>query len=366
MSQAIRTGFGHPTTTDNDRDSVASGLVLAQAIVDTVREPLVVLDKALRVVAASRSFYKTFQVTREETLERLLYTLGDGQWNIPELRTLLEQIAPEQGVLEGYEVECTFPRIGRRVMLLNARKVFYNDNNNTTILLAIEDVTQRRASERHMEDLLHQKELLLDEMQHRIINSLQIIASILMLKARSVESLESRLHLEEAHSRVLSIATVQKHLQASGRGEPIAVSPYLSVLCATLAQSIVSSNRPVTVEVIPGPGTVSSNEAVSLGLIVTEAVINALKHAFTPEMKDCRIVVNYVVSGTGWTLAIADNGMGKPTDSRAAKPGLGTSIVNALAHQLEAAVDIESSAAGTIVSIVRTSTTVSEPGLGHP
>ena len=285
---------------------------LAQAIVDTVREPLLVLDKELRVVAASRSFYLTFRVNREETHGQLLYSLGDRQWDIPALRTLLGKIVPEHAVLEDYQVEQKFPNIGHRTMLLNARKVFYEDNSHTTVLLAIEDITERKAAERELQELLRQKELLLDEMQHRIANSLQIIASIIMLKARTVQSPETRLHLEDAHKRVMSVAAVQQHLQVSGRGELIEVATYLSKLCATLAQSMIGDGGHIIIEVKAAEGGVSSSDAVSIGLIVTEAVINALKHAFAKDEKDGRIVVTYEVTGTDWKLSIADNGMGKP------------------------------------------------------
>src|SRR6202043_3608901 len=98
-----------------------------------------------------------------DTQGRLLYTLGDGQWDIPRLRLLLEKIVPKQGVMEDYEVEHAFPDIGKRTMLLNARKVFYEGNPHTTLLLGIEDVTERRALEREREELLQQKELLLRE-----------------------------------------------------------------------------------------------------------------------------------------------------------------------------------------------------------
>ena len=135
----------------------------AQAIVDTVREPLLVLDEDLRVLAASRSFYSTFKVARTDTEGRLLYALGDGQWDIPKLRLLLEKIVPEQGVMEDYEVEHAFPDIGKRTMLLNARKVFYEGNPHTTLLLGIEDVTERRALEREREQLLQEKDALLRE-----------------------------------------------------------------------------------------------------------------------------------------------------------------------------------------------------------
>jgi chemotaxis protein methyltransferase CheR len=156
---------------------------LVEAIVDTVREPLIVLDDALRVVVASRSFYGTFNVTPEETEGHLLYELGNGQWDIPALRTLLEDIIPHHTTVEKYEVERVFPTIGQRSMLLNARKVFNEGNGSTSLLLAIEDVTERRALEREKDELLRQKELLLQEMNHRVNNSLQVIASILLLKA---------------------------------------------------------------------------------------------------------------------------------------------------------------------------------------
>jgi chemotaxis protein methyltransferase CheR len=336
-------------------DDIEDGRALAQAIVDTVREPLLVLDADLRVVAASRSFYLTFRVNRQDTQGRLLYALGDGQWDIPGLRALLEKIAPEHGVMEDYEVEHAFPGIGLRVMLLNARKVYYEGNNHTTILLAIEDITARRAAEREMQQLLHQKELLLEEMQHRIANSLQIIASILLLKASTVQSEETRLHLQEAHKRVMSVAAVQKHLKGSSLGEPISVSSYLSKLCESLADSMIGESRPITVQVNAEGATVSSSKAVSIGLIVTEGMINALKHAFPEAKEDSHIVVTYAETGSGWKLAIADNGVGKPTEGlTAAASGLGTSIVNALAQQLGANVDLASGPSGTVLSVVHT------------
>ena len=166
---------------------LADACALAQCIVDTVREPVLVLDKGLRVIAASRSFYSAFKVRPEDTQGRLLYTLGDGQWDIPKLRVLLEQIIPEHGVMEGYEVEHEFPDLGKRTIRLNARQVHYEGGANTTILLGMEDVTERRILELEKDELLRQKEILLEEIQHRVANSLQIIASIILLKAKTVE-----------------------------------------------------------------------------------------------------------------------------------------------------------------------------------
>src|ERR1700687_3994284 len=123
---------------ENQLTEIEEARAFAQAIIDTVREPVLVLDQNLRVISASRSFYRTFKVGPEDTKGRLLSELGDGHWNIPELLLLLERIGPEHGVMEDYEVEYEFPNIGPRTMCLNARKVFYEEGSHTAILLGIE------------------------------------------------------------------------------------------------------------------------------------------------------------------------------------------------------------------------------------
>jgi two-component sensor histidine kinase len=331
---------------------VQEAWILAHAIVDTVREPLVVLDQDLRVVAASRSFYSTFKVDADHTQGKLLYDLGDGQWDIPKLRLLLGKILPEQGSMENYEVEHDFPGIGRRTMVLNARKVFYELSSTSTILLGIEDITDKRRLEIEKDDLMRQKEVLLEELEHRVANSLQIIASIIMLKARAVDSEETRRHLEDAHNRVISVAAVQKHLHGSVIKGTVDMGAYLATLCEALAQAMISDNRPISIKV-GGSGGISPNrDAESIGLIVTELVINSLKHAFDETTKDGAITVSYDVSGTDWRLAVADNGLGK-ADGVFAQPktGLGTGVVKALAKQLDAQVVTLSGALGTKVSV---------------
>ena len=118
----------------------------AQNIVDTVREPLLILDATLRVRSANRAFYQTFHVSPEETEGRLIYELGNGQWDIPDLRTLLEDIVPKSSVFDDFELEHTFPVIGRRVMLLNARKL-QAGHHGELLVLAMEDVTARKRAE---------------------------------------------------------------------------------------------------------------------------------------------------------------------------------------------------------------------------
>ena len=323
---------------------------LAQAIVDTVREPLLVLDSDLRVVSASRSFYLKFQLEQQDVLGRSLYVIAHALWNIPHLETLLEKILPRHSVMEGYEVEHELSGLGRRRLLLNAREVF--SPSRKLILLAIEDVTERHEATRAIAELLQQKEVLLQEMQHRIGNSLQIIASILLLKARAVQSEETRMHLQDAHTRVMSVAAVQQQLLASGKRGQIELAPYLMRLCDTLAASMISESRGVSLKVDIEPSTVSSTEAISIGLAVTELVINALKHAFPADRPAGLIVVSYEVDETNWRLSVSDNGIGRSEACLdGATPGLGTSIVQALARQLDGRMEISPALPGTSVSI---------------
>jgi chemotaxis protein methyltransferase CheR len=336
------------------RIDLDDGNPLAQAIVDTIRDPLLVLDQDLRVVTANRAFHQTFRMNRQDVQGHPVYGLGDGQWDIPELRLLLEGVAPQHAAMEAYEVEVDFPVIGRRSMLLNAREVFNQSNARKLILLAIEDVTERRAAERVIAELLQQKETLLQEMQHRVANSLQIIAGILLLEAGTAESEETRLHLRDAHNRVISVATVQQQLQASGHGEQIELGPYLSRLCEALAASMIGDNRPITLRVKADAGTAVSGEAVSIGLIITELVINALKHAF-PSGGGGEILVSYVVDEASWCLSVSDDGCGlRQIGPSQRRSGLGTSIVEALAQQLKAQVEITNRLPGVTVSIVHT------------
>ncbi len=327
-------------------------LPLAHAIIDTVRDPLLVLDENLRIVAASRAFLQTFHLVDQDVRGHLVYEIDDGQWNMPELRTLLETIAMDHKTIENYEVDREFPRIGRRIMCLNARKVFYEKGTHTTTLLAFEDITDRHAVERQVQELLQEKDMLLEEMQHRVANSLQIIASILLIKARTVQSEETRLQLEDAHKRVLSVAAVQQHLKVAAGGKPIDIGHYLTSLCETLAQSMIGDSRPISLKVVADAGTAASHQAVSIGLIVTELVMNSLKHAFPGEKPDAAIVVSYKVADADWKLTISDNGIGNSNmNASQKKGGLGTSLVQSLAKQLDARVDIASDSRGMAVSI---------------
>jgi len=129
---------------------ITKSLELSNSIIDAVREPLIILDQDLRVVSASRSFYEFFKVKPEDTAGQLIYDLGNKQWNIPKLRELLEDILPRKVSFDNYEVEHNFSAIGRRIMLLNARQIKRVLGKERIILLAIEDITERKRTEEEL------------------------------------------------------------------------------------------------------------------------------------------------------------------------------------------------------------------------
>ena len=144
--EKMRTGT-KPLLSDNKSKPADEATELAESIIDTVREPLLILDKDLRVVKASQSFFDYFKVSPGETIGALIYDLGNGQWDIPQLRDLLETILPEKTSFDDYEVKHIFSKIGKRVMLLNARRIERAFGKEKIILLAIEDITERKSEE---------------------------------------------------------------------------------------------------------------------------------------------------------------------------------------------------------------------------
>jgi two-component sensor histidine kinase len=189
----------------------------------------------------------------------------------------------------------------------------------------------------------------LQELQHRIANSLQIIASVLMQSARKVQSEETRTHLFDAHQRVMSVAALQQHLAASNVGN-VSLKPYLSALCDSIGASMIRDHSKLSLELSVDESVTTADVSVSLGLIVTELVINALKHAF-PNDRSGKIKVDYNSRGPNWTLSVSDTGIGIAKDTTNSKPGLGTNIVQALANQLQATINISEAHPGTMVCV---------------
>ncbi|OYY91325.1 MAG: histidine kinase [Sphingomonas sp. 28-66-16] len=324
---------------------------LGMALVLSSATPLVLLDADLVVQAASGSFCGAFALDPDKVVGLDFAKLGAGEWSAPTLGSLLRATVAGNAAIRAYEFDLVRAGQPTRHLIINAHRLDYPGSDGDRIAVAIADVTEARQTEKLKDDVVREKLVLLEELQHRVANSLQIIASVLMQSARKVQSDEARSHLQNAHHRVMSIATLQRQLAATRAGN-VKLRPYLTDLCDSIGASMIYDPSLITLRADVDDTVVGPEVSVSLGLIVTELVINALKHAF-PDRTACgTIIVDYKSEATGWTLKVEDDGIGMPGDHETQKPGLGTGIVDALSNQLNSAVVVTATNPGTRVAIV--------------
>jgi len=318
-------------------------------LVETIREGLLVLDPDLTVRFANRSFCETFAVTPEDTVGRKLYELGDGQWDIPELRSLIETVLPERATIEAFEVDRVFPSIGRRVMVLNARKIYRPGDSTKQVLLAIEDVTERRNLE-HEHALAHERiAALLQELGHRIKNSLQIIVAMVSLEARNHKSDEGKAALERVSHRIAALGHLYSMLGKTNSIEEVDAASYLEALCRDLIASVQKENgASIALKTDIESGPLPVDRAIPIGLIVNELVTNAVKYAFPSKTRGTVLVTLKRIPGE-LRLMVSDDGKG--VDPRRVDSGLGGRLVDTFARQLGGQIARESGKKGTIVCL---------------
>lgn len=326
-------------------------LSLTLAIVTSSPAPLLLLDGQLTIIAASTSFCSVFGANPAQLAGQPLYALDGGKWNNPELRSLLTATLSGEGAPDASAIELQRPPRPVQHLIVQARQLVYLDLEQTRILVAVSDVTDARTDATLKAAAARGNHILLQEVRHRVANSLQIIASVLLRNARTTTSDETRSHLQDAHHRVMSVAALERLLSTSEDGD-IEVHADFTRLCESISASMIGEVDQISLTVEGGEGVVEARVSVSLGLIVTELVINALKHAF-PDGRPGKITVDYNFHGPNWILCVRDNGIGMPSTERA-RTGLGTSIVAALAGQLNASVQAAPAHPGTRVSIEHT------------
>ena len=307
----------------------------AQNIVDTVREPLLMLDPTLRVHSANRAFYQTFQVSPEETEGRLIYELGNGQWDIPALRTLLEDIIPRNSVFDDYELEHDFPIIGRRVMLLNAREL-RADNHKELLVLALEDVTERRRihdlelrftaelqeSYRRLQELEH----LRDNLTNMIIHDLRTPLTSVMA---GMQTMEMAGDLNDIQREMMGIAMV------GGDTLLAMINDLLDVDKLESGSMQLDYDDLTAVELITSATKQVVSLAESKGLTLVRQIANELPRLHADENKLRRTLVNllgnaikftpsggsvtvearYSEDGKSLTFSVSDTGEGIPHEA---------------------------------------------------
>ena len=284
--------------------------VYAEHIVDTVREPLLVLDKDFRVVSANHSFYATFLISVGETVGWLLHEIGNGQWNIPELRRSLNDVLSLQTHLQDFEVEHEFPELGLKTMLLNARRV----GTESLILLAIEDITERKHAENQLRKLNLDLEMFSQAAAHDLQEPLRTIKLSTQLLARDSKvdsdsnAHEYIAHVLEAADRLEALLhDLRQYWLANKTGEPAALVNSVQVLEKTLndlAVPIQQSGARVTYDPLP---TLKAEE-VSLGMLFQNLVGNALK--YRSPGKAPAIHISADKKGNAWCFSVKDDGIG--------------------------------------------------------
>jgi chemotaxis protein methyltransferase CheR len=302
-------------------------------LVETIREAILVLEPDLTIRFANRSFYDTFAVAPEQTVGRKLHEIGNGQWDIPELRAALETVILGQNgrnTVETFQVEHSFPSIGQRTMALNARRVYRPRGTREQILLAIEDITERARLERENAVAHERIGMLLDELTHRVKNSLQIISSMVMIEARRLKSDEGKTALESVSHRIAAVGQLYSKLSKANSVEAVEAASYLEELCRDLIASIhkeggtsVVLKTEIASELLP------TDRAIPVGLIVNELVTNAIKHAFPGGTKGTVTVALKRAPGE-LRLTVADDGPG--LDPQRGDSGLGGRLVDGFAN----------------------------------
>ncbi|MDK1386892.1 HWE histidine kinase domain-containing protein [Sinorhizobium sp. 8-89] len=314
-----------------------NGHVQAQGIVDTVPDPLLVLDQNLCVQSASRAFFTTFQVSRAETIGQHIYELGNGQWDIPELRRLLEEVIPKSTAVVDYEVEQDFPSIGPRTMLVSAHRLFHPDNNSRTLLLSIVDATERRQREA-------EKDVLLGELRHRMKNLLALVQAIARQTTAAGRSGEA---YRDAFMGRFN-ALVQAHDAAYAQeGE----ADLQQVLRQTLEPY---SEGPTGVLVESGPAVpLGSKQIMSMSLILHELATNAIKYgALSTSAGQVRVRWT-VEEASAPSVRLVWQETGGPPVAPPASTGFGMQLIDfAVSRELGGRVELNYAPAGLVVEIV--------------
>ncbi|NEW86179.1 PAS domain-containing protein [Rhodopseudomonas sp. WA056] len=288
--------------------------VQAQGIVDTVADPMLVLDASLTVQSASRSFFETFKVDRYETIGQPLFELGNGQWDIPDLRRLLLEVIPKATAIINYEVEHDFPGLGPRTMLLTARTLVHPDNASHAMLLSIVDAT-----ERYKRDAA--KDILLGEIRHRMKNLFGVIQSI--ARRTAVDGRSAAQFRDDFLGRFTALMEAEE-LAFSKQDETALISLFDRVLAPY-------RSSPAAIAIEPGPAVeLASRTLVSLSLIIHELATNAVKYGALAAGRG-QVRVSWRIDPATDELRLEWIETGGPAVTPPETTGYGTELIRAVA-----------------------------------
>ena len=298
-----------------DIDAAKRGQDFAEAIVETVREPLVILNQNLQVVKANKTFYETFQSVQEETEGRLIYDLGNGQWNIPKLRELLENILPAHSTFRDFEVTHEFDRVGRKVMLLNASEIFNPNAQARTILLAIEDVTDRKQAEEALQTTNAELQHFAYALTHDLQEPLRMVVNFTELLAREYEGKagqgRGQVHLLFRAGGPADRGVAEGSAGVLGGQRAGTGKPQLRSIAARFSLKRYSISRRPSRRVAPSVTSDSLPAVVAEEVLLMQLFQNLISNSIKYRGKETpRIHVSAERDGEGWRFAVRDNGIG--------------------------------------------------------
>lgn len=317
--------------------------LLTKSIVDTIRDPMVVLENDMTIVTANKAFLTIFGSTEAETHGRRVSELGQHQWDVPALRHLMEKVLPENKPIENFEIEDDFPSLGRRVFNLNARKISQPGNHAHRMLLVFEDITGRKQRERDAQTLTN-------EISHRIKNNLQIVIGLIAYEIKHTLPVCIP-GLKAMQARIGAVAQLYDVISQSSRGRTVAVDSYLQEIAKTMSESLLGKQSGIGITVKAEPLEIDPDRAVPFGLLVNELTTNAIKHAF-PDGTG-HIVLSLEQIGDEIELVIADDGIGMRDKIVAKIPEKrGSDYVAIFVRQLGGTITTASSeGTGTIIKV---------------
>ncbi len=287
-----------------------TGHVQAQGIVDTVADPMLLLDENLCVRNASRAFFEVFQVDRYETIGQQLYELGNGQWDIPDLRQLLMQVIPRSTAIIDYRVEHDFPSLGRKIMLLTARTLHHPDGNSHLMLLSIVDITER--AQRDAE-----KDMLFGELKHRMKNLLSVARSI--ARQAPTQGRSAVQYRDEFLGRFEALVEAQELGFIGDEATDI------QALIERIIAPYAATPEAVTIET-DGAIILGSSALTSLGLVLHELATNAAKYGAL-SVPEGHLVIGWQVEHAAGCIVITWLERGGPPVTPPAETGFGTKLI---------------------------------------
>jgi chemotaxis protein methyltransferase CheR len=320
--------------------------LLAQDIVATSREPLLILDQRLTVLLASRSFGAAFDIDEEAIVGLSLIRIANGRLNIPPLTERLARVLSGEATIEDFEVRQDTAS-GPRTFLIHASALGSDGSEVRPLMLTMEDVTERRKFEADCEDAMRRASDMVVEFNHRAMNSFAMIGAILAMEARWQQDELCRAAFNRMQARIASIAHLYRTLGRGHSSESVGSDEYLKTIVDDLIASLSDPSCKVEVSFSVDKTLLPVRLAVPVGLLVNEIVTNSLKHAFTGRAHG-RIGVAFAPDGEHHVLRISDDGRGIDA-SAGSGSGLGRRLSEAFAQQLRGTVEHTSGPHGTTV-----------------